>query len=252
MQALILPARRGWRWIVEGHQIYSKNRMMLSVLVFGYWLLMMAVNSVPLIGQIVATICLPALSVSLMNACRRIEQNEALTPQLLFSGFSEHLRTLLILGGIYMVAALAIFSATMLADGGTLFRLFVVGGQSDEVPAPGSIMLAAQVATVLFLPLVMAYWYAPVLAAWHGYSATKSLFFSLVACLRNWRAFLVYSLGLLGCGIVLLIVASSVSAAFSGAGRLSLLVVSFVGMPIVYASFYVSYRDVFVAVSEDA
>lgn len=252
MQALILPARRGWRWIVEGHRIYAKNRLMLSLLVFGYWLLMMTVNSVPILGQIVATVCLPALSVSLMNACRRIEQGAPLTPQVLFSGFSENMATLLVLGGIYMVAALSIFAATALVDGGTLFRLFVVGGQNEELASPGSIMLAAQVATVFFLPLVMAYWYAPVLAAWHRYPAVKSLFFSLVACLRNWRAFLVYSLSLLMCGLALLLLASAISAMLSGAGKLSFLIVSFVGMPIVYASFYVSYRDVFVAVSEDA
>jgi hypothetical protein len=35
----------------------------------------------------------------------------------------------------------------------------------------------------------MAYWYAPVLAGWHGLSPAKALFFSFVACLRNWRAF---------------------------------------------------------------
>ncbi len=252
MQALTLPARRGWRWISDGYRIYSKNRLMLSMIVFGYWLLMMVVNSVPVFGQIVATICLPAMSVGLMNACRYIEQGTPLTPQVLFSGFSENLRTLLVLGAIYMVAALFIFGITALVDDGTLFRLFVIGGQADESSSAGSIMLAAQVAMVFFLPLVMAYWYAPVLAAWHGYSAVKSLFFSLVACLRNWRVFLVYSLGLLVCGMVMVMLSSTLSSIFSGAGKFSFLIVCFIGMPIVYASFYVSYRDVFVAISEDA
>ena len=43
-----------------------------------------------------------------------------------------------------------------------------------------------------------------------------------------------------------------VSAMLAGAGKLSFLIAGFIGMPIVYASFYVSYRDVFVAVGEEA
>ena len=98
----------------------------------------------------------------------------------------------------------------------------------------------------------MAYWYAPVLAAWHGYPAVKSLFFSFVAGVRNWRAFLIYVLGLLACGLGMILLSVMVSAMLAGAGKLSFLIAGFIGMPIVYASFYVSYRDVFVAVGEEA
>ena len=59
--------------------------------------------------------------------------------------------------------------------------------------ASGSLLLATQIALFLLCPLIMAYWYAPVLAGWHGFSPAKALFFSFVACARTWRAFLVYS-----------------------------------------------------------
>ena len=252
MQALTLPARRGWRWITDGYQLYSKSRLMLSLIVFAYWLLMMTVNSVPVIGQILATVCLPAMSVSMMNAFRRIEQGGTIAPPVLFSGFAENRQTLLVLGGVYLAAALSIFAVTAVIDGGVLFRLFVVGGQFDESLSADGVMLAAQVATLLFFPLVMAYWFAPVLAAWHGYPAAKSLFFSFVACWRNWRVFLAYSLGLLLCGLTMLFLSGMVSALLAGVGKLAFMIVGFIGMPIVYASFYVSYRDVFVRVSEDA
>lgn len=252
MQALTLPARRGWRWIVDGYLIYSKSRLMLSLIVFAYWLMMMTVNSVPVIGQVIATVCLPALSVSMMNAFRRVDQGGVLAPQMLFSGFAVNLRTLLMLGGLYLGAALLIFSIASLVDDGVLFNLFVIGGQFDSSLSTSAVLLSAQIATALFFPLVMAYWYAPVLAAWHGHSVFKSLFFSLVACLRNWRAFLVYSLGLLVCALAMLFLSGMISALLSGAGRLSFMVVGFIAMPIVYASFYVSYRDVFVTIDENA
>ena len=38
----------------------------------------------------------------------------------------------------------------------------------------------------------MAFWFAPVLAAWNRIGAVQSLFYSFFAVWRNWRAFLVY------------------------------------------------------------
>ena len=40
--------------------------------------------------------------------------------------------------------------------------------------------------------LLGALWYAPLLVAWHGLSASKAAFFSAAAAWINWRAFLVY------------------------------------------------------------
>jgi hypothetical protein len=44
------------------------------------------------------------------------------------------------------------------------------------------------------LPLSIVFWHSPALTHWHGVPVTKSLFFSTVACLSNWRAFLVFGL----------------------------------------------------------
>ena len=47
---------------------------------------------------------------------------------------------------------------------------------------------------LLFAPLSLAFWHAPALTHWHGVPPVKSLFFSAVAVLRNWRAFTLYGL----------------------------------------------------------
>jgi hypothetical protein len=47
---------------------------------------------------------------------------------------------------------------------------------------------------LLYMPLSMVFWHAPALTHWHGLPAFKSMFFSTVACLSNWRAFLVFGL----------------------------------------------------------
>jgi hypothetical protein len=207
---------------------------------------------------VVATVFIPAFSVSLMNICRTIEQGEAINPTLLISGFRVNLRTLLILGVIYLILALAILGLTSLIDDGVLLNFFVAGkNHSGPNASEANIMLSAQVALAFFIPLLMAFWYAPVLAAWHGLSPAKSLFFSFVACLRNWKAFLVYSLaifiaGLLIPGLILNILGSFFSGQGNPALVLLTLMVIFIGMPVLYASFYVSYRDVFLTIDEDA
>lgn len=258
MQALTLPARRGWRWLVEGFGIFRKKRLVLSLLILAYWMLMLVISAFPMLGQLVATLLIPVFSVSLMNACRLVEQGAPLPPQLLFSGFHQNLRALLTLGAIYIAASLIILALTALIDGGALFKLTVLGHSPDD-PALGDgiTMSAVAFALLLFSPLMMAYWYAPVLVAWHNLTPGKSLFFSFVASARNWRAFLTYAMTIMIFGAILpgLVVGLLSSAMPSGGELLSFVMTALfvlILMPTLYASFYVSYRDVFVTIDDDA
>lgn len=256
MQVLKLPAGRGWRWLAEGFAIYRRKPAPLSFLVLGYWLTMAVISAIPYIGQMIGFILIPAFSVSLMNVCRIIDADEQLPPQTLFSGFHRNLQTLLGLGVVYVVASLSILGFTALFDEGLLFRMLVLGSapESQEL-ADASLFISAQLAFFLLVPVMMAFWFAPVLAAWHDMSAGKSLFFSLMACLRNWRAFLVYSLAVMFAGIL---VPQLIADVLGGAGEptvlptLIVVMISLILLPTLYASFYVSYRDVFRHLDDDA
>jgi hypothetical protein len=258
MQALTLPAAQGWRWLTDGFRIFRKNHLMLTFLVVSYWVLMALVNVIPVIGTIATTLCIPAFSVSLMNACRSIERGSPLGPQLLFSGFASNLRSLLTLGAIYLAAVVAILALSALADDGALMAMMLAGQKPDaETVSSGSLLLATEIALVLLCPLIMAYWYAPVLAGWHGLSPAKALFFSFVACLRNWRPFLVYSLAIgvvatLLPGIVLGVLAALLPSGASLVLVLMMVLLILVLAPTLFASFYVSYRDVFVSAQDNA
>ena len=258
MQALTLPAAQGWRWLTDGFRIFRRNHLMLTFLVVSYWVLMALVNVIPVIGTIATTLCIPAFSVSLMNACRSIERGTPLGPQLLFSGFASNLRSLLALGAIYLAAVVAILGLSALADDGALMAMMLAGQKPDaETVSSGSLLLATEIALVLLCPLIMAYWYAPVLAGWHGLSPAKALFFSFVACLRNWRPFLVYSLAIgvvatLVPGIVLGILAALLPSGASLVLVLMMVLLILVLAPTLFASFYVSFRDVFVSADDDA
>ena len=105
-------------------------------------------------------------------------------------------------------------------------------------------------AIALYAPVMMMFWFAPVLVAWHGIGAAKALFFSLLACLINWRAFLAYGAAAILLTVVAPTVALSALMLFSG-GSLGVPLTSLliplllVMLPTLLASFYVSYRDVF-------
>jgi hypothetical protein len=111
-------------------------------------------------------------------------------------------------------------------------------------------MAPATIVILLLAPVLMAYWFAPVLAAWHGLSVGKALFFSLMACWINWRAFLTYGIALALVAAVLPgVVLAVLLLIFPGAANFLTALVTVPAMlvlaPIVFASFYVSYRDVF-------
>jgi hypothetical protein len=249
MQVSILPASRGWRWLVEGFAIFQAKPALLCFLVLGYWLSMAVISAIPWIGQIAGFLLIPAFSVSLMNASRLIDRKQALPPQLLFSGFHRNLQTLIVLGVAYLSATLAILGVSALLDGGLLFRLFVMGETPvRETLGAAPVLRAAQLILVLLIPVMLAFWFAPVLAAWHDMSAGKSLFFSLVACLRNWRAFLLYGLAIgIICAFVPRLIDGLVGAGEDGDSTAAMITVtlSLILLPTLYASFYVSYRDIF-------
>ncbi len=258
MQALKLPARQGWLWLARGFAIFRKSPPLLTMLIISYWMVVTLLNLVPMVGAVLATLCLPAFSVSLMNACRELDQGRRTGPHLLFSGFYQNPRALLTLGALYLGATVLILSVSALADGGLLLQMMLIGTPpSDAALASGEFLSATQLALLLLTPLMMAYWYAPVLVAWHGLSIGKALFFSSVACLRNWRAFLAYALAMLVFGALLPgLLLSLLAALLPNSVNLLTALFSFplllVFVPTLFASFYVSYCEVFVYIEDDA
>ncbi len=97
----------------------------------------------------------------------------------------------------------------------------------------------------------MAYWFAPLLAGWGRVPAAKALFFSFVACMRNWRAFLTYGIGLLiialGAGLLIAIL-ELVSPLLA---LLPALAFPVIFIPVIFASFYANALDVFERIGPD-
>jgi len=244
MDARRLPARHGVLWLLAGFALFRRHPPLTTAITFGYLLTVIIINLIPKIGPFLLPLLLPTLTVMLGNGCRAIDHRQPFGSETLLRGISEHRAGLARLGGLHLVGS------SLLVLGG--FALGEPINISDGMDPEEAMAVARDLAVILLLasPMLMAFWFAPLLTAWDGVGAVKSLFFSFVASLRNWRAFTMYGAALVLVGAIvpglILITAGLISPVllniFSVALRMLLI---FVLAPTMVASVYLSYRDVF-------
>lgn len=250
MQARIVPAARGARWLAEGWRLFRAAPFAWSALAFTYLALTQGLALVPILGTAVAAMLVPALTVGVMAAARAAAAGGRVELGLLFEGLRQDWRRQLALGLAYLGGALLALAGFVLADGEGALRALLAGRNTPEAPQLDVLLRPVVVAAALYLPVMLAFWFAPALCAWHGTGAPKALFFSFFACLLNWRAFLAYAL-VTAAVALLLPYALLVLLKAAGAGdvqvaaRALLLPLLIVFLPTLFGSYYASYRDVF-------
>jgi hypothetical protein len=245
MQARRLPARHGALWLVAGFRLLRTNPPLLTALTLGYLSCVIIINIVPVLGPLLLPILLPMLTVIVANGCRAAEHGRAVTPEVLGSGVRSQRIPLIRLGGLHLLGSLAVLAISVSIEGGDLLSALPQPNIDDQE------MLALFMRLMLIaLPVLMAFWFAPLLTGWDNVPALKSLFFSAVASYRNWRAFAAYGLAVVTIGVAIpgaiLVLANlideSLTAVLSVVLRMLLV---FVLAPALTASLYISYRDVF-------
>lgn len=235
--------------MATGWQLYRLSPARWTLLVFAWWVLVAVLNRVPYVGPLAATLLLPAFMMSFMAMCEEVRHGRPLRPALLLAGFQTRPGPLIALGGLYLASIVAVLALSSLADGGLLLN-WVMWAQAppDEAIRDGTVSKSLLLASVLGTPVFAAFWFAPILAAWEGMGAGKSLFYSFFGCLRNWRAFLVYGLAVTFAAVMLsllVVIGAVASAGNPAAARGLLLAATLMMMPTLFASFYVAYRDIF-------
>lgn len=234
-----------------GFAIFRRNPVMLGMLVVTYWFTVLFLNVVPVVGVLMASLAIPGLSVGLMQAARNLERGQPIGLQTLFGSLKDNGRTLVALGALYLCATLGVLGLSSLLDGGELMQFMLASNRAERAAVEDSdFLLSAMFVMMLMVPVLMAWWFAPVLAAWHRLSVGRALFFSFMACWMNWRSFLTYGIALLVVvgvlpglllGILLLLMPGAANLATAILTLPMVLVVA----PTVFASFYASYRDIF-------
>jgi len=202
MKLNIVPASRGAHWVKLGIQTFFRQPLALSGLFFLFLALMRALSVVPVVGHVLASALLPGMTLGLIAAAREASLGKFPMPHILISAFRagrQQLRAMLVLGALYAVGFMLILGCATLIDGGKFTRFYLYGGElTPEIAKQTDFMLASLFSTALHLPMSLMFWHAPALVHWHGIPPVKSLFFSFVACMRNFWAFTVYGLVWMG------------------------------------------------------
>ena len=225
MKLNIVPARTGIAWVKSGIGVFWRQPMAMAALFFMTMAAMSLASMVPFIGPALALVLLPSATLLMMVASAEAMQGRFPTPAVLLVAFRtgrHRLRHMLVLGGLYALGFLLVIGISALFDGGQFAQVYL-GNEplTRETAESGAFQLAMWVAMLLYLPLSLLFWHAPGLVHWHGVPPVKSLFFSIVACLRNFSAFAMYGLAWLGVFAVGGVIVSLASALLAVLGVFS-------------------------------
>ena len=232
-----VPAGNGTQWIGDGFRLFGKAPGIWIVNIIILLVLSFVLAVIPVIGGIAQNLLTPVIMGGLMIGCRSLEAGNGLQVEHLFAGFKEKTGQLVLIGVFMFVATVVIviilFVLAFVVFGAGLMQAIGEGrGFSQWLIAQGlpMLLLLILLATALFIPLAMAYWFAPALVVFHNMEAMPAMKASFLGCLKNFLPFLLY-------GIVMLVLAIVAAIPLF----LGLLVL----VPVGYATIYTSYKDIY-------
>lgn len=217
----------GWgiSWITKAFAIFKDQFLLWLAIGIAYLVIVVIGSSIPVINFI-----FPLLSFVFVGGIIKGCADQAVGSELrfdhLFSAFYTHLKPLIILFVLYLVAIIVAMIPMLIIFGGMALSL---GQESSDVAIAG-IVLGSLLLFILLFPVLMAMWFAPALIVLHNIEPVQAMKMSFRGCLKNILPFLVF--WLIAPIIMILIVVFTL-----GLGLLVLL-------PIGMITYYTSYRDV--------
>jgi hypothetical protein len=253
MKTQLVPAGRGARWLGEGWRLFRAAPFAWLTVAFVFYMVLVIASKVPAVGASLFSLLVPALWMAFMAVARSAASGRRESPAAFFAGLAANAVSLGVLGIVYLAGNVLAIAATIPFSDGHLARWVFRGAAPErEVIASGEFLSELALSMVFYSPVLLAFFYAPMLTAWHRFGAVKALFFSLAACLINWRPFLAYGMVVAAALGVLVMLASVVVGLLASGGRAGLNVALIVLVPMfavffcaLAASAYASYRDIF-------
>jgi hypothetical protein len=242
MKLNIVPARTGLTWVKLGITTFIKQPLAMSGLFFMFMALLSVATMVPFVGAALALALLPAATLGLMAATKEAAKGNFPMPSILISAFragQQQMRAMLVLGALYALGFLMLMGVSALFE---------------ELVLQEGFQTAMWVAMGLYLPLSLLFWHAPALVHWHGVSPVKSLFFSFMACYKNFGALTVFGLAWTGVFVLAAIVVALIASLLGNPmlANAAMFPVALVIVAMFFTSIYFTFRDSFEATPEDA
>lgn len=220
---------QGLAWISEGWRLFSISKGTWIGIFVVYCILLFISSLIPFASNVLNTVLLGGV----MLGCRALDQGDELRIGHLFAGFSKNVGSLLLLGVLMLVfILLAAVVAGVFTIGGAAGIALLGKGDPSVIAGAGAtaIMLFALVWLALVLPISLAVWFAPALIVLHDVPVLQAMLLSFKGALRNIIPSLLYSIVL----VVLILIAIIPLG-------LGLLVLG----PVIFASVYAAYKDIF-------
>jgi uncharacterized membrane protein len=237
---------RGLAWWSEAWRLFTPAAGVWLLIIILLLILNMVLTVIPLVGHVIGQLLFPIFAGGLMLGCRAVDRGQPLTVGHLFAGFGTRTGPLFIVGLIYTALAIAIalvvFGLLLVFFGAAIVSNLWHLQDLQELQDPwamassmfGTLGLAIFVGLLVFLllylPLVMAVWFAPALVVLRGVESLEAMRLSFNGCLRNVVPFLLY--GLVGVGLAIV-------------ATIPLLLGWLVLGPVTIASLYTSYCDIY-------
>jgi uncharacterized membrane protein len=230
----VCEAAAGARWLAEGWSMFAREPGPWLLITLVLFVLVLALSVVPL-GSLAINLLFPVVTAGIMLGCEAARRGEPLNVSHLFEGFNApNVGQLVVVGAISLAAGVVIAIVVLIPflglGGFAVFRAILAGTPPDLGQLLLPLMLALLLYLALLTPLMMLVWFAPALIVLDKLPAFDAMKLSFSACLKNVVPYLVY--GLIGVPLAI-------------AATIPLLLGWFVLVPIVYASTYVSYREIF-------
>jgi hypothetical protein len=226
------PAGHGWDWIKTARELTKQQTWTWMGIFVVFVIIGGGLSAIPVFGSLALYILMPLLFGGVMIGCDAVYKGQPVTFGHLFAGFTSHtgkligigIATALIYLGIFLVIG-AIFGASI--------AMVLSGMEHAQVSDPAvaiNMALAALIMLALALPVYMALWFSYALVVVNDFGVVQALRTSFAGCLKNVVPFLIY-----GIMTFLLSIAATIPLA------LGWLILG----PVLFASLYTGYRDIF-------
>lgn len=228
LSALSQPAGAGIAWLRGGWELFKLAPGLWIGLLLALFVISFVLGLIPYVGFLLSSLLSPLFLAGLMLGCKAVDEGEPLRFDHLFAGFAANPGSLLGVGLLYLagMVAIIVLVGIVIALGGVSIVALGSGALS-----PLFMLVLILFALLCFVPLLMAFWFAPLLVALHDVPAVAAMQASFSGCQKNVLPFLIYGAVMIPLGLLALIPL--------GLGLIIL-------VPVGYLSMYTSYRSIFI------
>lgn len=229
-----VPSANALEWLKQGWAIFLANPGMWLVISFMIYITSFVLLLIsPFVALGANLLLMPALGAGLLHASHKAAADEMLDIADLIAGIkAPNAQHLLMLGAACVGAVLAVSLVLLLVAGGSAVGGRMAGHTLGAGLALGGLLFGMLLSLSLFVPIIMAIWFAPALVFFNRMGPMDAIKASFNACLKNVSPCMVFGLVvMLPCLFAVLTI---------GLGFLVLI-------PVLAGAAYVSYRDIFVA-----